>query len=248
MKPDRASLERMAAETGFDVGTLEKVVRLGEFLADVHRYPLLSRVLVLKGGTPLNLGFGPPVRLSVDVDFNYVGALEREAMLAEYPKVERALETIASAQGYGFQKSADAHAGRKLYLGYRNATGGADRIEVDVNYLHRAAVLECVTGRMWQPGEHRLRRPYWFPRSSSQASCAPSSRAGFLAICSMHPAFPTSSVPAGWRARRAACSLPWPGPWSGPTTSGLPNGYATHRAGTSMSSWPRCCEGTRGST
>lgn len=152
MKPDRASLERMAAETGFDVGTLEKVVRLGEFLADVHRHPLLSRVLVLKGGTPLNLGFGPPVRLSVDLDFNYVGALEREAMLAERPKVERALETIASAQNYGLQKSADAHAGRKLYLGYRNATGGADRIEVDVNYLHRLAVLECVTGRMWQPG------------------------------------------------------------------------------------------------
>jgi hypothetical protein len=97
MKPDRVSLERMAAETGFNVGTLEKVVRLGEFLADIHRHPFLSRVLVLKGGTPLNLGFGPPVRLSVDLDFNYVGALAQEAMLAERPDVERALETIASA-------------------------------------------------------------------------------------------------------------------------------------------------------
>jgi predicted nucleotidyltransferase component of viral defense system len=152
MKLDRASLERMSAETGFYSGTLEKVMRLGEFLADVHRHPLLSRVLVLKGGTALNLGFGPPARLSVDLDFNYVGALEREAMLAERPVVERALETIASAEGYTLQKSADAHAGRKLYLGYRNVNGGADRIEIDANYLHRICLLETVIGLIWQPG------------------------------------------------------------------------------------------------
>jgi predicted nucleotidyltransferase component of viral defense system len=152
VKLDRGSLQRMSAETGFHSGTLEKVVRLGSLLADVHRHPLLSLVLVLKGGTPLNLGFGPPARLSVDVDFNYVGALEREAMLAARPEVERALETIAGAQGYALQKSADAHAGRKLYLGYRNVDGGADRIEVDVNYLHRLCILEPVRGFIWRPG------------------------------------------------------------------------------------------------
>jgi predicted nucleotidyltransferase component of viral defense system len=152
MKLDRASLERMSVETGFYSGTLEKVVRLGEFLADVDRHPLLSRVLVLKGGTALNLGFGAPARLSVDLDFNYVGALERGAMLAERPEVERALETIARAEGYTLQKSADAHAGRKLYLGYRNVSGGADRIEVDVNYLHRLCILEPVRGLIWRPG------------------------------------------------------------------------------------------------
>jgi hypothetical protein len=153
MKLDRGGLERVSAETGFHSGTLEKVVRLGELLADVRRHPLLSLVLVLKGGTPLNLGFGPPARLSVDVDFNYVGALEREAMLAARPDVERALEAIAGAQGYGLQKSADAHAGRKLYLRYRNANGGADRIEIDVNYLHRLCILEPVTGLIWRPGD-----------------------------------------------------------------------------------------------
>jgi hypothetical protein len=153
MKLDRASLERMSVETGFRLGTLEKVLRLDEFLVDVRRHPLLSRVLVLKGGTPLNLGFGPPARLSVDVDFNYVGALEREAMLAARPEVERALETIAGAQGYALQRSADAHAGRKLYLGYRNVNGGADRIEVDVNYLHRLCILEPVTSLIWRPGD-----------------------------------------------------------------------------------------------
>ena len=76
-------LERCSAETGFPVAGLEKVVRLGEMAADVGRHPLLCKALVLKGGTVLNLAFGPPERLSVDLDFNYVGAVERERMLAE---------------------------------------------------------------------------------------------------------------------------------------------------------------------
>lgn len=97
MSIDRMSIERDAAETGFAPATIEKVVRLGELLADVRRHPLLARVLVLKGGTPLNLGFGPPARLSVDLDFNYVGDIERERMIAARPEVERAVETIAAA-------------------------------------------------------------------------------------------------------------------------------------------------------
>ncbi len=152
MNIDRASIERDAAETGFAPETLEKVVRLGELLADVGRHPLLSHSLVLKGGTPLNLGFGPPARLSVDLDFNYVGAVEREAMTAARPEVERAIETVAAAQGYAIRRSADAHAGRKLYLSYRNTDGGPDRVEIDVNYLHRVSIIDHATASIWQPG------------------------------------------------------------------------------------------------
>jgi hypothetical protein len=224
MKLDRASLERMSAETGFYSGTLEKVMRLGEFLADVHRHPLLSRVLVLKGGTALNLGFGPPARLSVDLDFNYVGALEREAMLAERPVVERALETIASAEGYTLQKSADAHAGRKLYLGYRNVNGGADRIEIDANYLHRICLLETVIGLIWQPGGRGpIEASVLAPEELVAGSCVPSSRAGFLATCSMRLVSLRFSALAGSPVRRAGCSSRWPEPWSALSTSALPN-------------------------
>jgi len=56
-------IEGLATETGFRPETLEKVIRLGEFAADVGRHPLLSRVLALKGGTALNLMFGSPVRI-----------------------------------------------------------------------------------------------------------------------------------------------------------------------------------------
>ena len=85
MPPDPGRLRTISSQTGFRMETLEKVVRLGEVMSDIAKHPLLSRVLLLKGGTALNLCFGEPRRLSVDLDFNYVGHLDRKAMLAERP-------------------------------------------------------------------------------------------------------------------------------------------------------------------
>ena len=72
MSPSLEYLERCAAETGFQVTPLEKVVRLGVMAADVARHPFFGSVLALKGGTTLNLCFEAPLRLSVDLDFNYM--------------------------------------------------------------------------------------------------------------------------------------------------------------------------------
>lgn len=157
MSPSLEYLERCAAETGFAITTLEKVARLGELAGNVARHPFLKEVLVLKGGTALNLGFGAPTRLSVDLDFNYIGARERSAMLEERPRVELAAIELAQRAGYRVQQSADAFAGRKIYLHYRSASGPQDRIEVDLNFLFRTPFVAPVRRELWQPGE--LDRP-----------------------------------------------------------------------------------------
>lgn len=151
MNLDLEGLERLAALTRFRANTLEKVIRLGELAADIGRHPLLSRVLALKGGTALNLMFGPPARLSVDLDFDYVGSEDRVQMQEERPEVERALETLGRGRGYRLQRSREAHAGRKIYLSYVNAAGAGDRIEVDVNYLFRMPLGALVQRGLWQP-------------------------------------------------------------------------------------------------
>jgi predicted nucleotidyltransferase component of viral defense system len=152
MSPSLTFLERAAAETGFQVDVLEKVVRLGEMAADVTRHPLLRRALVLKGGTVLNLAFGEPSRLSVDLDLNYVAQVDREAMLEDRPQIEAAVTDLARRHGYAVQASADAFAGRKLYLTYRSAVGPNDRIEVDLNSLMRLPIGLPETRALWQPG------------------------------------------------------------------------------------------------
>jgi hypothetical protein len=58
-------LDRCASESGFRVAALEKVGRLGELAGDIMRHPFLGKALALKGGSAINLCFGPPKRLSV---------------------------------------------------------------------------------------------------------------------------------------------------------------------------------------
>jgi predicted nucleotidyltransferase component of viral defense system len=74
--PSAQTLQRLANETGMQAGTLEKVLRLLDVLQEIARDPVLADRLVLKGGTALNVFHLALDRLSVDIDLNYVGALD----------------------------------------------------------------------------------------------------------------------------------------------------------------------------
>src|SRR2546427_7371006 len=75
-------------------------------------------------------------------------------MLADQPELERAIRRIAETRAYRVQASRDEHAGRKLFLGYQAASGTPDRIEVDVNYLHRVPLVSPIERTCWQPGQY----------------------------------------------------------------------------------------------
>ena len=152
MLPSGRDLLRLAEGTGIVAASLEKVIRLAELLAGIGDQDDLKASLALKGGTALNLFFGPPSRLSVDLDFNFVGAEDLEPMLVTRPRVEHQLQALARSQGYTLQLSADAHASRKLFLSYsRLVDGQADRVEIDVNFLHRVCLLPTQELKMWRP-------------------------------------------------------------------------------------------------
>ena len=144
-------LDRCSAETGFQVAALDKVTRMGEIAGNIARDPALGEVLALKGGTALNLCFGPPTRLSVDLDFNYIGSEAREEMLVERPKVRETILTLATRLGYRIQESAEAFSGGKIYLSYRSVLGHPDRIELDLNFLFRIPFSGTVVQPLWQP-------------------------------------------------------------------------------------------------
>jgi hypothetical protein len=151
MRPERDELLAAAAETRFPAETLEKVARLGELVVEIGRHPLLGRSLALKGGTALNLLADVPPRLSVDLDFNFVGALDRDEMLRQRPEIEASVERISRALGYRIQRSREEHAGRKLFLGYRDLYEAPNRIEIDLNFLNRQPLLELTELALWQP-------------------------------------------------------------------------------------------------
>jgi predicted nucleotidyltransferase component of viral defense system len=171
MPASAATLHHLARETGFRAETLEKVVRLGDLARDFTAQPLLERSLALKGGTAINLALGPPARLSVDLDFNFVGSLAREEMLAQRPEIEALVERIARGQGYQVQWSGPAHAARNAHLAYPSVLGGNDAIKVDINYQHRQPLGDTTIRELWMPGEIAGRRSASSPNArSSQAS------------------------------------------------------------------------------
>lgn len=136
----RISRERLLSEaeaTGFRAEVLEKAIHLLDLLEGFRSHPFLKERLVLKGGTALNLFILDLPRLSVDIDLNYVGAVEREAMLAERPKVEEAIQAVCSREGFAIRRIPEEHAGGKWLLRYESGLGGGGNLEVDLNFMFR---------------------------------------------------------------------------------------------------------------
>ena len=100
MKLDAAYVKRIAYASGFDAVQLEKVIRLRQLLIEFRKHPFLRERLVLKGGTAVNLFYLELARLSVDIDLNYIGQLDREEMQRERLEIVKATEQITKALGY----------------------------------------------------------------------------------------------------------------------------------------------------
>ena len=138
------SLAREVAATGFGAEPLEKVFRLMALLDALNSHPFLKTRIALKGGTAINLFHFAVPRLSVDIDLNYVGAADRETMLAERPKVEQAVRAVCSREGLNVRRMPTEHAGGKWRLAYVGAKGTPGNLEIDVNFLLRTPLWPCV--------------------------------------------------------------------------------------------------------
>jgi predicted nucleotidyltransferase component of viral defense system len=132
-----AELSREAATTGFLTESLEKVIILIELVEAIRSHPFLKDRVALKGGTALNLFVFDVPRLSVDIDLNYIGAIERDTMIADRPRVELAMQAVCGRLDLQFRHVPDEHAGGKWRLSYRRVDGGTGALELDINYLLR---------------------------------------------------------------------------------------------------------------
>lgn len=133
----REKLRAEAEQTGFRAEILEKVIHLFGLLTGIRRHPTLRDRLVLKGGSALNLFVFDLPRLSVDLDLNYVGAVDRAAMEAERPQIERAIRSVCEREGFGVRRMPGGHAGGKWQLTYTSPLGSGGHFEIDVNFLLR---------------------------------------------------------------------------------------------------------------
>src|SRR5258708_37887003 len=137
-------LKGEAAGRGFPAEMLEKSIRLVSLLNALRSHPFLKTRIALKGGTALNLFIFDVPRLSVDIDLNYLGASDRESMLAERPKLEQALQAVCGREGLAVKSLPSEHAGGKWRLTYTAASGRSRNLELHGDYLLRTPP--------WAPG------------------------------------------------------------------------------------------------
>lgn len=144
MKFSKETLSAQAQLSGFRPDMLEKVAHLLSFLESIVGHPVLKGKMGLKGGTALNLFIFDVPRLSVDIDLNYIAAADKETMLADRPRIEAALQQVATREGFSAKRSPNDHAGGKWIFRYASAFGQASHLEVDLNFLLRMPLWPVV--------------------------------------------------------------------------------------------------------
>ncbi len=127
----------VAEFAGFAAEMVEKVLHLLGLLDALNSHPFLKGKWVLKGGTALNMFILDLPRLSVDIDLNYIGILDREGMLMDRPNFEQAAQAVFSREGFTTKRVPDEHAGGKWRLSYQGFTGQSRNLEVDLNFMFR---------------------------------------------------------------------------------------------------------------
>lgn len=159
MRLSQPVLMAEARTTGFNPEVLEKVAHLLNLLEAFRDHPFLGKRIVLKGGTALNLFVFDVPRLSADIDFNYVGAVELSQMKAERPDIERAIQAVCGREGLGARRTPSEHAGGKFRFRFDSALGGTGNLEVNVNFMLRIPlwpVLEMDSRRVGSYGASRI--------------------------------------------------------------------------------------------
>ena len=157
MKFSSSEILTVAESTGFKIEMVEKVLHLLNLLNVLNSHPFLKGKWVLKGGTALNTFILDFPRLSVDIDLNYIGAVNREEMLVDRPRVEQAVQAVFSREGFNIKRVPDEHAGGKWRLGYQSFSGQSGNIEVDMNFMFRQPLWDIHFANSYPLGNFQAR-------------------------------------------------------------------------------------------
>lgn len=135
-------ISNFGKQTGFINANIEKVIRLLDILSYIHSdLDPYHEKLVLKGGTAINLMYTNLARLSVDIDLDYIGSLDKVKMSADRDKIMSAIDNYMLKEGYTVSdKSRGSVILASRTYAYTNAFGNRDNIKVEVNFIDRIHV------------------------------------------------------------------------------------------------------------
>ena len=150
MNHSKQYINEIAQKSGFLANNTEKVIRLLDVLKFIdHEFNGISHQLILKGGTAINLIYTNLTRLSVDIDLDYVGSLEKEQTLKDRERILESLDNYMLKEGYSISSKSRGSAilVSRTYA-YINAYGNRDNIKVEINFIDRIHILPIVNRKI----------------------------------------------------------------------------------------------------
>ncbi len=138
--PGKPYFDKLSAKIDFTRDPLEKVYRLMELLKAIYKIDDMRGKLALKGGTALQFSFLDFNRLSVDVDFNYVGSLDKAEMEEDRKDIKEMLTRLFREYQYEIDRQIDHYSEAQNMLAYTNHGGNRDLLKVEINYSERLPV------------------------------------------------------------------------------------------------------------
>lgn len=143
MNYSKNQIEKYASESNFIKANIEKVMRLMDVLSFIFERSSFKDKLVLKGGTAINLVHTNLKRLSVDIDLDYCGSIDRKIALLDRTRLSNELDEFMIESGYEISpKSRGSVALFSRVYKFVNAFGGNDSIKVDINFMDRIHLFE----------------------------------------------------------------------------------------------------------
>lgn len=145
MNYSKQFINKLGEDTNFINSNLEKVVRLLDILEFIFNKSTFSNDVILKGGTAINLLFTNLKRLSVDIDLDYHGSLEKEKAFLDKEKITNELDEYMVSEGYSVSpKSRGSVALFSRMYQYTNAYGNIDYIKIEINFMDRVSIYPTV--------------------------------------------------------------------------------------------------------
>lgn len=139
MNYTRKYIESLNKDNNFIQNNLEKVVRLLDVLIFIStELDPCGDKLVLKGGTAINLMYTNLARLSVDIDLDYIGSLDKEKASKDRDTIMDALDNYMLGEDYEISsKSRGSVILASRTYSFANASHNKDNIKVEINFIDR---------------------------------------------------------------------------------------------------------------
>ena len=139
MNYSRKYIESLNKDNNFIQNNLEKVVRLLDVLKFIStELDPYGDKLVLKGGTAINLMYTNLARLSVDIDLDYIGSLDKEKASHDRDIIMDALDNYMLGEDYEISSKSRGSVilASRTYT-FTNVSHNKDNIKVEINFIDR---------------------------------------------------------------------------------------------------------------